>query len=101
TTNSRSCVACPLGTYSFTNGSSSCYNCPKRFYSASSGQRSCDECPKPTFTSSVGATSQSDCKIQTCSDWRKVSDVNGDHYLNDLNAGKKFWLAQDYCQSLK
>jgi hypothetical protein len=97
----RTCLQCPKGSYSSNYGSSSCSLCPKNFYSNTPGLSACLECPKPTFTATTGSTSLLDCKVQTCSDWQNVTDANGNHYFADSGASLRFWLAQDYCQSLK
>jgi hypothetical protein len=97
----RICTHCPIGRFAADYGSSSCSSCPKNFYSPNLGSSSCTECPKPTFTRSVGSASLLDCKVQLCSDWRVVSDVNGLHYFADSKNNSKFWNAQDCCQSIK
>lgn len=74
-TNNCTCIPCPAGFFSSSNGSASCQPCPVNFHSQAAGSASCSACPNATYAAglnntackTLGASSCQPCAVDTYS----------------------------------
>ncbi|XP_046361832.2 sushi, von Willebrand factor type A, EGF and pentraxin domain-containing protein 1-like isoform X2 [Haliotis rufescens] len=57
--NSKTCIMCPVGTYSMNR---TCMDCPVGQFQDLEGQLECQQCPDNTTTMAEGATNSTDCR---------------------------------------